>query len=326
MAKRKRFILNDETLLNSHGFYLLNAGAQLERFNDNPVLLKDHDRSNVFGRWVDLQVDGNKMIAYPEFDMEDEEAVKLAGKVDRRFVVGASIGLHIYEAEMRLDTNGNDAVYVTKWEMLEASIVPIPSNRGAISLQIYDQETGQLIPDDLIKDHVTELSVNVKQNKIMEKVKLTAEAATVLGLQTEAIAPGDVSAAIVKLGKSFTELQASAKQTTTELTELKAKMVELHDKECDAVIGLAVQEGRITEDQREVYLDFAKRDLDKCKGALEKLPAKPTLADAVKQVELSDREKWSYFDWKKKDPSGLSELKANDRNAYDVIVAKKQSK
>ena len=55
----ERFVFNDETKKNSHGFYLQNAGGRFERFNENPVMLNNHDLTQLIGKWLKLQTDGH---------------------------------------------------------------------------------------------------------------------------------------------------------------------------------------------------------------------------------------------------------------------------
>ena len=63
-----KFILNDQRVKNSHGFYLENAGGRFERFDDNPVMLDNHDMSKLVGRWEGLAMEGDLLTATPVFD------------------------------------------------------------------------------------------------------------------------------------------------------------------------------------------------------------------------------------------------------------------
>ena len=84
MAKEgNSFVLNDENEVNSYGFRTLNDGLDLSRFEENPVLLDFHNPSNqsVIGRWKNIRIKGSQLLADPEFDEEDPEAMKVKGKV-----------------------------------------------------------------------------------------------------------------------------------------------------------------------------------------------------------------------------------------------------
>ena len=88
----KSFVLHDDTV-NTYGFRMLTSGANLEEFRRNPVLLLMHsDHLLPIGRWENIRVEGSRILADPVFDMEDPEAKKIAGKVDRGFLRAASIG------------------------------------------------------------------------------------------------------------------------------------------------------------------------------------------------------------------------------------------
>ncbi len=96
-----RFVLNDERVKNSHGFYLLNAGGRFDRFAKNPVMLDNHDLDRLIGRWDELTVEGSLLTAVPVFDEGTALGRERMGLVERGFLRGASIGLYIYAAGYR---------------------------------------------------------------------------------------------------------------------------------------------------------------------------------------------------------------------------------
>ena len=59
------YILNDESVVNSHGFVLLNAAGRFERFNANPVMLFNHEADKLIGQMTGLRVEGTKLIGTP---------------------------------------------------------------------------------------------------------------------------------------------------------------------------------------------------------------------------------------------------------------------
>ena len=78
-----KFILNDQRVKNSHGFYLENAGGRFERFDDNPVMLDNHDMSKLVGRWEELAVEGDLLTATPVFDEGTELGRERKGQVEQ---------------------------------------------------------------------------------------------------------------------------------------------------------------------------------------------------------------------------------------------------
>ncbi|ELY2011107.1 hypothetical protein SL057_002164 [Flavobacterium psychrophilum] len=71
MTKPKVFMLNDDAVQNSYGFFILTSGGKLDRFKSNPVMLSDHinKNENVIGNWLNLQVINGLIQAEPNFDV-----------------------------------------------------------------------------------------------------------------------------------------------------------------------------------------------------------------------------------------------------------------
>lgn len=200
-----KFVINDETKKNSHGFYLVNAGGRFERFNDNPVMLNCHDLKEVLGKWLNLRTNGNLLIADPEFDEGDPDAMKIKGKVDRGYLRGASPGIIILSAEWRENTVTHEQeIYVTDWELFESSVVSVPSNAGALTLKVYDANH-QIVEDGNVRCHVEniiKLGLSAKETKTIitmnEEIKLSAEALVALGI-TGKVTPEVISTAALNL-------------------------------------------------------------------------------------------------------------------------------
>ena len=221
------FILNDETVYTSHGFYLLNAGARLDRFRENPVMLDNHCDSQVIGRWKDLHMEGARLMATPDFDAEDEVGKKRQRQVEKGFVRGASLGLYINAAEYRIDpATGESRLYVTEWEALEASIVAIPSNAGAVSLRVYNSESRPMAETEL-SVHLERIVKLSKSNNNMSTIKnqteadvtLSAQALVALGV-SESATTAEVSAAVVRLSAELEKEKAEHEALKNEVEAL----------------------------------------------------------------------------------------------------------
>lgn len=325
-----KFVLNDERVKNSHGFYLLNAGGRFDRFAQNPVMLDNHDLDRLIGRWDDLTVEGSLLTAVPVFDEGTELGRERMGQVERGFLRGASIGLYIYAAEYRKNpTSGEDELFVTDWEMIESSTTSIPSNAGALSLKIYDAARRPVAEEQLAAylDHVVQLTLN-KQDMTPNNttgggspapaaVTLTAAAQVALGIPENATAEA-VSAAIVALA-------AKCSDAEQRVATLEAAATAAHQKAVQDMISLAIKEGRITADQRNTYEKLAAADYEATKAALEALPGKASLAAQVTRVAggssiPAERSGWTLLRWMKEDMAGLNRIKAEDPQAYEAIV------
>ena len=136
------FILSDTSKTNSHGFRIAMEGMDTSRFRENPVMLYMHNDEDVIGRWHNLRVDDGRLLADAEFDQDDELAAKVAGKVERGFIKGCSMGICI--KDMQETAYGWIA---TKSELMEASVCSIPSDAGAVTL--YDIDRRQLTIDEV---------------------------------------------------------------------------------------------------------------------------------------------------------------------------------
>lgn len=313
----KTFILTDERVFTSHGFYLDNAGARLERFKENPVMLYNHNSDEVIGRWTEIRFEDGRLLAVPEFDPDDEMATKVAGKVEKGFIRGASLGIHIHKAENRLEKTGKLALHVTDWEVFEASVVPIPSNSAALTLRVLTAE-GSELSGEMLSRHISHLAALYKpenQNKKMNEIALTAPALTALGLDK---APQDY----VSLSAAIVALAARAAQAERKAAELKdADQVRLAAQATN-LVEAAIKDGRITAECKTQWLSMLKTDFAAAADALAALPARSSITQRLKaggSAAQRDRDDWNYMDWLKKDPKGLATLKATDPQAWEEL-------
>ena len=172
MSKSKRFVLSDGTSVNSKGYRIDINGLDMKRFMSNPVMLYEHNTGNVLGRWTDIRKENDKLTAMPDFDMEDAEVLSIAGKVERGFLNGASIGLIVREIQI---INGVDVV--TKSELFEASIVSIPADSSAVRL--YNDKLECLSIEQL------KLSINQQKQNDMDHKDFYGQICNAIGLDKE---------------------------------------------------------------------------------------------------------------------------------------------
>jgi len=311
------FVLNDESVITAHGFVVLNSGGKFDRFRENPVMLDSHDETEVIGRWLNLTIAGSKLQAETEFDVDDPEALKISGKVDRGFIKGASMGIIINDAEMRNMPVLGYQIVVTDWELLEASTVGVPSNKAA--LRLYAKDGKKVLAADEIKLSIDSI---INQKQIMEKITLSVEAAKVLGLGKEPEIT-DLNAAIMELSANL-----SAAKTAKEKAEGDLAAHQL--KQATDLVDLAVTQGKITADKKESYVKLATRDFKEAKDIIDSLPEKETLSKKVVNLggtkQAADRESWDYMKWLKEDPTGLTEMAINDPTGHATLKASYKSK
>ncbi|MEI6683437.1 MAG: hypothetical protein WCO44_12445 [Bacteroidota bacterium] len=269
-------------------------------------MLNLHDQGQLVGRWENLRCNGSKLIADEIFDTEDPAAMMLSGKVDRGFLKGASMGLHIQDAELK-DIPGMGLVSaVTKWELMEASLAPVPS--GKTCLRLYD-DRGQLITSkEAIKLSIDTI-IHKNDKTIMDKIMLTAEAATCLKVGKE-IDPTGLNTAIMALA-------AARDEAVTALQNM-------HKKLAAELVDGAIAEGRLTADKKESFIKLAEGDYKQAKDLIESLPTKKTLSTTIKPAGTTtekSREDWNYLKWAKEDPKGLQKMQREDPDGFAALKA-----
>lgn len=152
------FIFNDESTINSYGFKILTQGISMNRFELNPIMLDQHTNSNtaVIGKWIDNKKVNGLLIGKPIFDIHDQNANNIKGKVERGFINSTSMGISFDKSDFLLL---NGTLTLTKCELYEVSIVAVPSNASATAVRLY-ASNGRLMADDEIKT----LSLSIKSN------------------------------------------------------------------------------------------------------------------------------------------------------------------
>jgi len=175
------------------------AGGQFENYNKNPILLKDHMYwcSSVIGQVTSLmpEYDGLHFEAWigdPQAAPLTEDQKEIRSKVAQGIIRTVSIGFipieikaPTWDAQGRLLTPG----IITKWEMLELSLVAVPCNAGATFemrsfvendalLNKNDVATENTLPDTTKEfDNVMKAETTTVQSLIFDKKNFTIEEA-----------------------------------------------------------------------------------------------------------------------------------------------------
>lgn len=267
------FILIDESVV-MNGFRALMKGAQLASFKANPVMLFLHNRATgdnatelvilPIGKWYDIRIDGNKLLAKPDFDDNDEFALKIQSKVDGGYLNGASIWLDPLAAsdDSALMLPGQLGPTITKWGVLEASIVDIPNCRNALAIR---NSAGKKIA--LSADTDSEIN-NYLKSLIPKKSKMLKLLAVKLGLPDTATEE--------EVANKLAAVQSEAANVLsfkTENQQLKDKIVELNaaatSAKVEALIDGAISANKLAAGDREKYLKLAKADFDTTKELID---------------------------------------------------------
>jgi len=266
------FVINDETKINSYGFRTRNSGIDLERFNLNPVMLDEHYNSNwaVVGKWLNIRIEGTKLLADTEFDSLDEAAKRLEGKVDRGYIKACSMGITYDREKMVLAPDGK--YELTESELYEVSIVAIPSNANAIRLYA---STGVLIPENEVRLSIAQLAQITNHTDIqMEKITLSPGSLVALGLTATPETPEAINLAIASLADKLTKV-------TGEKNALQEKF-DLHAKtQATTLVDEAIVKGQLTADLKEQFVTMATGDYALAAKIIGAMPVKTSLKDAV---------------------------------------------
>ena len=311
MSKGKRFVLSDGNTINSKGYRIDINGLDLKRFMSNPVMFYEHNPEKVIGRWKDIQKNDRKLTAVPEFDTDDTEVLSIAGKVERGFINGASIGIIVFNIQ---DIGGVDVV--TKSELFEASIVAVPADAGAVRL--YNEQLECLTIDKL------KLSINQQKQNEMDYKECYNQVCDTLGLEPDTDIK-NVLETIKKLSKTNGEseieealnldiltvqehhlytkmlrggqsevLQIIAEKKQDYLSKQEKELVNLYNANSDKIITYLTLDG---------WKDVKRLGFESAKKIVDNLPERIFLA---KQVKTGNEVKG--LDWyRKNNPQALQD-------------------
>ncbi len=230
--------------LNSYGSRVLTEGGDLRQYERNPVLLFMHNRAfsreNLpIGRMEGLRIDGDRLIGTPVFDLNDEFAKRIADKWENGFLRMLSAGIEIIEtsSDASVMLPGQTRPTITKWKLVEVSVVDIGANDEA--LRLYDQAGTMLKLASGIDNEVLPLLKGKEDNQLIIKTTMNKELLTLLGLQEGA-----------------TDEQVLA--TVRGLKEKADKAESLTLASITSMVDDAIASKKITADKKEHFVNLGK--------------------------------------------------------------------
>ncbi|MDB0602631.1 HK97 family phage prohead protease [Tenacibaculum maritimum] len=320
---KKPFVFNDESVINSYGFKILTKGISQKRFKKNPVMLDSHWNNNwaVIGSWENIKADGAILTGEPVFDEEDDNASLIKGKVDRGFLKSCSMGVLFNREDFKVI---DDELVLTKCELMEVSIVAIPSNSHAVRL--YAKEDKKALTEDAIKNlclsvQPPELSTSEPKNTDTNmKITLTTAAAAAISLTagTNEIESADLSEKIVQLNakKNAAELKLQTKLDAEETAKLAAVTKSVDN---------AVAEGKISAESKDKFVNLGVANPDILKETLGAIPAKKSLgATITSSGGESSGEVKTKEDFQKLSHDEQMQFKAENPQAYVKLFTSKK--
>lgn len=293
--KPKTFILSDDSI-NKSGSRILTAGIDIKEFKKNPVMFYNHHRSSNWdhpnilpiGRWVNIRKEGSRLLADAEFDMDDEFAAKIAGKVEKGILNAASVGIRVVEVstEPKHLEKGQTRATITKSRMMECSIVDIPGNGNALRLS-YDDD-GDILELSAAKNREKVNTIiplinstkngNMERNMQMQAIydffKLSADASEV-----------DLLAAMTTLRNENTQNKQKINSLELELKTLKG--AEQKNK-CLSLVDKAIADKKLTESDRETWVQLAEGNYENAEKAIGNMKGFTSLSAQVESSKTTD--------------------------------------
>ena len=258
----KAVFLTEE--INSYGFWVKLSGLNLERYQQNPVLLYDHDdRRPAIGKVKDLRIEGNQLVGEVEFDEQDALGKELKRKYEKGYMRGFSVGIipiKLSSEEKYLKANQKLAT-VIEAELLEISVVNIPSDQNAIKL--YNQDSVRL--------SAMEISTLIPAIQKQEKMELQ-QLKQKLHLGEKA-KEEDIISAVESLQQELDDVRKEL-ETTKEELQAKREIVQ------EIILEYGRERGVINDNNQEEFKKLAASD--------SKLALKIIKAVKRPNVKLSD--------------------------------------
>lgn len=131
MAKPIAQILSNETM-NSKGFIVMNDSIDWSRYKNNPILLRNPDNGEHYGKPIgrveNIRLADGAWQGELKFDKNE-----LGKESERQYNEGILNGVSIFGMARIAERNGRR--YTTRFEVMEISLVNIPSNPDAVAIR-----------------------------------------------------------------------------------------------------------------------------------------------------------------------------------------------
>lgn len=322
----KPFVFNDETIANTYGFYILTEGIDLTRFEKNPVMLSDHWNNNnyVLGKWTDWKKDSTTLSGLPDFDVEDENAAKIKGKVERGYLSGCSMGI-IVDRENLTYIDGK--IFLTKCELAEVSIVPVPSNANAVRLmhadgkQMDEEEIKTLCLSVMPGDDKTKLNLNIDN---MKKIILSVATLMALGFKdqpTDGLDVSEVEAKVLDLSGKLTKAEDENKALKLAAQQAKEAQEAATKLAVENKVKLAISQGKFGADKQAEMVALGLASETALDTVIASIPAKQNFAAGVTTPEGNGAaEVKTMEDFQKLSIDAQLAFKNDNPNEYQNLV------
>lgn len=316
------FTISDESL-NSYGYVVRTSGIDLNRFRNNPVMFYMHEQQNgVIGRWDNIRIVDNKLIADATFDESDPIGKMVKEKVNKGFIRSASIGLSNVVFE---DINGVKTV--TSCTLNEVSIVDVPSNQNAVKLykkngrQVCNLSDLQpMTPEEFGREllDILGLDESADEHDVLDKIRELKEKAEDAEKEIKkAFNHGFISDSEHNL---LLKMNLSNPAYVTDF--LKDKMAD-SETLIEAEVNKANKAGKIIFYDKELYRAIGRESgLKTLRKLFNAMPTQLKITDIMDGGKDSNRTNWGLNEYRKYAPQ---ELKANPK-LYQTLMEREKDK
>ena len=288
----REFCITDSSV-NAYGYRLLTSGLDLDRFRPSVGFLM-HDRDKgVAVQWVDFRIEDDSLYATPV--VNDTLFPDLAKQIEEGFINAASVG-HIVALQLSDDPAdklpGQDGPTVLRWFPREVSLVDIPGNYNATGLaKLYDES------DRLLAD----LSAPINPTQPPKSMNIVE------------LFPNLAQADDTAIRAYVNDLQQRAERAAALQTEIDQLRAERANAELNALLDAAVNEHRITAEQRNLMATGYAGRVEELRSLLATFPARQSVPTPTPTATPSLAGK----SWDELDRSGeLAKLKAESPELF----------
>lgn len=315
---KNTFILSDLSI-NCYGFVLMTSGIDLTAFKKNPVMLYNHNASDldtVIGNWQNVRIEGTELKAETNFDTEDDFAKRVANKVQKGFLKGASVGFDFQPEHVMFDVPGYEGVpVITKSLLFEASITPTPGNNNAIKLY----KNRELITNEELATALLNNQQTINLNNKMKKIIVLMGA---LGVTLSADASEEhVVEAVKKIADDKKLLEGKLSKLEADHEALKTQLSNEQENSVKVLVADAQKAGKIAADQVDHFTKLAKSDFASTKSIIDSMTPHKTISSQLnKDADESEGgdpyAKWDFKKLQKEAPAELLKIKNTDKDRY----------
>jgi len=325
-----KIILTSNNIFTKDGIQLKidTKGIDLSEFNDNPIMLFNHEYDKPIGNWESIETTDNDVTAIPNFD-EDSLSKTIGEKYSKGSLKSASIGIEVLDAYLDVD----DTVVVSKSRLLEASIVSIPANPKAKKVKAGRTEVLTFSQNELL--NISDLKNKLKMSKETEPVieqgcdedKIETVELAEMPIEEqpieEVVAPEEVimesidelKDVIEKLNSLIKVKEQTISEQANEIETLKLSVSNYVKKEKQSLITDAINLNKINAESTDTFINLS---IEELQNIFNSIPSKT----ASLSVELSRQVVGDVktYDWYlKNDKEGLKKLAKTNPTLYKQL-------